>query len=155
MNLTEYTTSPVQQSKAGTPTKTTVPPTAPAANRSRGYCTVLACILNGEKRAVKIPLANCSDPEGAIADLTNEIRILRRLRHPHLCSVHAAGGWRKEGEVPFLVLERLQYKNLSQQVCCVCVCACACACVALSFLDFIVPAGRMCVRVCACARVWP
>eukprot|EP00903_Cladosiphon_okamuranus_P014520 g13468.t1 len=80
-----------------------------------GYCTVLACMLNGEKRAVKIPLANCSDPDGAVADLTNEIRILKRLRHPHLCSVYGAGGWRTEGELPFLVLERLQYKNLAQQ----------------------------------------
>lgn len=83
---------------------------------NRGYCTVLACMLNGEKRAVKIPLANCSDPDGAVADLSNEIRILKRLRHPHLCSVYGAGGWRKEGELPFLVLERLQYKNLAQQV---------------------------------------
>lgn len=82
----------------------------------RGYCTVLACMLNGKKRAVKIPLANCSDPEGAVADLTNEIRILKRLRHPHLCSVYGAGGWRTEGELPFLVLERLQYQNLAQQV---------------------------------------
>ena len=73
-------------------------------------------MLNGEKRAVKIPLANCSDPDGAVADLTNEIRILKRLRHPHLCSVYGAGGWRTEGELPFLVLERLQYKNLAQQV---------------------------------------
>ncbi|CAM9740645.1 unnamed protein product [Scytosiphon promiscuus] len=80
-----------------------------------GYCTVLACMLNGQKRAVKIPLANCSDPEGAVADLTNEIRILKRLRHPHLCSVYGAGGWRTEGELPFLVLERLQYQNLAQQ----------------------------------------
>ncbi|CAM9630348.1 unnamed protein product, partial [Hapterophycus canaliculatus] len=80
-----------------------------------GYCTVLACMLNGKKRAVKIPLANCSDPEGAVADLTNEIKILRRLRHPHLCSVYGAGGWRTEGELPFLVLERLQYQNLAQQ----------------------------------------
>ncbi|CAN0404727.1 unnamed protein product [Ectocarpus sp. 12 AP-2014] len=80
-----------------------------------GYCTVLACMLHGEKRAVKIPLATCSDPEGAVADLTNEIRILKRLRHPHLCSVYGAGGWRTEGELPFLVLERLQYKNLAQQ----------------------------------------
>lgn len=73
-------------------------------------------MLNGEKRAVKIPLANCSDPDGAVADLTNEIRILKRLSHPHLCSVYGAGGWRTEGELPFLVLERLQYKNLAQQV---------------------------------------
>ncbi|CAM9165474.1 unnamed protein product [Ectocarpus fasciculatus] len=80
-----------------------------------GYCTVLACMLHGEKRAVKIPLATCSDPEGAVADLANEIRILKRLRHPHLCSVYGAGGWRVEGELPFLVLERLQYKNLAQQ----------------------------------------
>ncbi|CAM9519526.1 unnamed protein product [Ectocarpus sp. 6 AP-2014] len=80
-----------------------------------GYCTVLACMLHGEKRAVKIPLATCSDPEGAVADLTNEIRILKRLRHPHLCSVYGAGGWRAEGDLPFLVLERLQYKNLAQQ----------------------------------------
>lgn len=82
---------------------------------NRGYCTVLACVLNGEKRAVKIPRADCSDPEGAIADLKSEIRILKRLRHPHLCSVYGAGGWRKGGDLPFLVLERLQYKNLAQQ----------------------------------------
>lgn len=81
----------------------------------RGYCTVLACVLNGEKRAVKIPLVNCQDPEGAVADLINEIRILKRLRHPYLCSVYGAGGWRKPGDLPFLVLERLQYKNLAQQ----------------------------------------
>ena len=81
----------------------------------RGYCTVLACTLNDEKRAVKIPLANCTDPEGAIADLSNEIRILRRLRHPYLCSVYGAGGWTRQGDLPFLVLERLQYKNLAQQ----------------------------------------
>lgn len=73
-------------------------------------------MLNGEKRAVKIPLATCSDPDGAVADLTNEIIILKRLRHPHLCSVYGAGGWRTDGELPFLVLERLQYKNLAQQV---------------------------------------
>lgn len=94
--------------------------------KKRGYCTVLACVLNGEKRAVKIPLADCSDPEGAIADMANEIRILKRLSHPHLCSVYGAGGWRNTegggggggggvGELPFLVLERLQYKNLAQQ----------------------------------------
>lgn len=76
---------------------------------------MLACILNGEKRAVKIPRPDCSDPKGAVADLANEIRILKRLSHPHLCSVYGAGGWRKRGDLPFLVLERLQYKNLAQQ----------------------------------------
>lgn len=83
--------------------------------RCRGYCTVLACVLNGEKRAVKIPLANCSDPDGAITDLINEIKILKRLRHPHLCPVYGAGGWTRKGDLPFLVLERLQDKNLAQQ----------------------------------------
>lgn len=97
------------------PPLTPLPPPPPPP-QNRGYCTVLACMLNGEKRAVKIPLATCSDPDGAVADLSNEIRILKRLRHPHLCSVYGAGGWRTEGELPFLVLERLQYKNLAQQV---------------------------------------
>lgn len=83
---------------------------------SGAYCTVLACILNRECRAVKIPLANCSDPEGAIIDLENEIRILKRLRHPHLCAVYGGGGWQGGVDMPFLVLERLQYKNLAQQL---------------------------------------
>lgn len=83
---------------------------------SGAYCTVLACVLNGECRAVKLPLASCPDPEGAIIDLENEIRILKRLRHPHLCSVYGGGGWQGGNEMPFLVLERLQYKNLAQQL---------------------------------------
>lgn len=82
-----------------------------------GYCTVLACQLHGERRAVKLPLDICSDPEGAITDLNNEIEILKRLRHPHLCSVYGAGGTGGDThDKPFLVLERLHYKNLSQQL---------------------------------------
>ena len=87
----------------------------PATSRHSGYCTVLACELNGQNRAVKIPLANCQDPEGAVADIMNEIRILKRLKHPNLCTVYGAGGWRKAGDLPFLVLEQLQYQNLAQQ----------------------------------------
>lgn len=83
---------------------------------SGAYCTVLACVLDGESRAVKVPLASSADPEGAVLDLENEIRILKRLRHPHLCSVYGGGGWQGGNEMPFLVLERLQYRNLSQQL---------------------------------------
>lgn len=81
-----------------------------------GYCTVLACQLHGKRAAIKMPRADCSNPEGGIADLNNEIAILKRLsRHPHLTTVYGAGGTRAGG-MPFLVLERLQTTNLCQQL---------------------------------------
>lgn len=65
---------------------------------------------------MKIPLANCSDPAGAVGDLKNEIQILKRLRHEHLCTVYGAGGWKTPELMPFLVLEKLQVENLAQQL---------------------------------------
>lgn len=80
------------------------------------YCRVLACQLHGKHAAIKMPRADFSNLDGVIADLNNEISILKRLTsHPHLTAVYGAGGTRA-GEMPFLVLERLQSTNLCQQL---------------------------------------
>lgn len=94
-----------------------------------GYCMVLACEMRhrntasssqNSPAAIKLPLDGCPDPANAVADLSNEIAILKRLgHHPHLIGVYGAGGTRdgmSAVSVPFIVLERLQKKNLAQQL---------------------------------------
>lgn len=56
----------------------------------------------------------CS-PSG-VECLLKEIKLLMRLDdHPHLCAAYGAGGWRHGGDKPFIVLERLEDKNLAQK----------------------------------------
>lgn len=94
-----------------------------------GYCMVLACEMrfrstaissHNSPAAIKMPLDRCDDPAEAVADLSNEIAILKQLGyHPHLIGVFGAGGTRggtSAVSVPFIVLERLQKKNLAQQL---------------------------------------